>query len=539
MKIIGLDVGTKRIGVAKADAKTRIAVPDGVILVNGQEFAEIARLGRLYDTNLFVIGLPRNSLGEETAQSTYVRNFAHRLARTITDCKIYFQDESLTSVEAEARLKSRKKHYQKGEIDAEAATIILQDFLEQIAQDGSIKKPQNSVTQSDQSSSTPTTSKNKPTTQESSMKSNHKPKPTSKTSRIKFIALFLSLFLAIGGFLAYLWYDSMLQPVETSESKTSVFDIKSGQSLSVIAENLESRGLIKNAFAFRIYAHLSKQSNQLKTGSYQLKATLPVSEILAQFVKGSDSGNTFRLTILPGETIAEIKHKMQKHGYSDAQLSQAFQKFYKHPVLEGLYDQNGALANTNQPITVQLEGYLYGDTYEFYKKASAESIIKRVLDEFWRKVQSQNLIADLKAQDLTLREGIILASIIQKEAKPADYAGVASVFLNRLRSGMSLGSDITASYAANLLDPERKTYQTNADVLTVDSLYNTRKNTGLPPGPIAVPSLAALKAVANPAEDSHRFFLTGDNGKMYYSYTDAEHQENIRKHCQKLCQSKL
>ena len=136
MKLIGLDVGTKRIGVAKADSSTKIAIPDGFVNVNGQEFAEIARIARMYNTSTFVVGLPRNNSGEETKQSLYARNFARQLAMSIPNTRIYFEDESLTSVEAERRLKGRKKNYKKGEVDAEAASIILQDFLERLIANG-------------------------------------------------------------------------------------------------------------------------------------------------------------------------------------------------------------------------------------------------------------------------------------------------------------------------------------------------------------------------------------------------------------------
>ena len=125
MKIIGLDVGTKRIGVARADSTTRIAVPSGFILVDGSEWQEIARLARLYGTSWFVLGLPRSNEGNETKQSLYVRQFSKRLLKEVPDAKIRFQDESLTSVEAENRLKSRKKNYEKGDIDSEAADSVF------------------------------------------------------------------------------------------------------------------------------------------------------------------------------------------------------------------------------------------------------------------------------------------------------------------------------------------------------------------------------------------------------------------------------
>ena len=132
MKIIGLDVGTVRIGVARADTATKIAIPDGYINVNGQEVSEIQRRLRFYNSSVLVIGMPRSNDGVQTAQSEYVKKFAMQVAAIIPGIKIYFQDESLTSVEAEKRLRSRKPNFQKSEIDAEAASIILQDFIERM-----------------------------------------------------------------------------------------------------------------------------------------------------------------------------------------------------------------------------------------------------------------------------------------------------------------------------------------------------------------------------------------------------------------------
>ena len=108
MRVLGLDVGEKRIGVAKVDSDTRIAVPIGFIPVDGSEWQEIGRYLRLNGTSFVVIGLPRSNEGNETAQSVYVRNFAKNLVEKMPEVKIRFQDESLTSVVAEERLKSRK-----------------------------------------------------------------------------------------------------------------------------------------------------------------------------------------------------------------------------------------------------------------------------------------------------------------------------------------------------------------------------------------------------------------------------------------------
>lgn len=126
---LALDVGEKRIGVALGDSGVRIAVPFDTIEVNGTELEQIARIVIDENVSTVVVGYPRNQAGEPTAQTAFVEEFAKRLQDIAP--KLEFQDESLTSVLAEQRLQSYGKPYSKGEIDAQAATIILQDYLEQ------------------------------------------------------------------------------------------------------------------------------------------------------------------------------------------------------------------------------------------------------------------------------------------------------------------------------------------------------------------------------------------------------------------------
>lgn len=142
MRIIALDVGTKRIGVAFADASVKIAVPRVMIPVDGNEFAEIAKQFRLESADVIVSGLPRNNQGEETAQTTVVREFIDKLAQYFREHEqkqplIKFQDETLTSVEAEQYLTANTHEFSRkeratGKLDSEAAAIILQDFLESV-----------------------------------------------------------------------------------------------------------------------------------------------------------------------------------------------------------------------------------------------------------------------------------------------------------------------------------------------------------------------------------------------------------------------
>jgi putative holliday junction resolvase len=128
-RYLALDVGEKRIGVASGDGIVRIAVPIDTVEVDGSEIEKIARHIVNENPDVVVVGYPRNQSGEATAQSMFVEAFSEKLKDIAP--KIVFQDESLTSVLAEERLKSYKKPYSKADIDAQAAALILQDYLEQ------------------------------------------------------------------------------------------------------------------------------------------------------------------------------------------------------------------------------------------------------------------------------------------------------------------------------------------------------------------------------------------------------------------------
>ena len=450
MRIIGLDVGEKRIGVARADSGTRIAVPLGFVKVDGTEWEQIARIARINSTNLFVLGLPRSNEGKETAQSLYVRNFARNLAQKIPDARVKFQDESLTSVVAEERLKSRRKKYEKGEIDAEAASIILQDFIENFKVE-SVTKNNNS---------TNLTKKEAEKVKLKTKKAKHRVKKTTKwlTSGVILAILVAS---AAG---AFFWYK----------------DYRAKEYAKYLAEQ----------------AALAENAN-------------------------------FDFMIKPGETISDIQANLVALGYTETEVKEAFNAKYDFDFLK------------NRPEGATLEGYLYGETHNFYKNTPVTEILKVFLTGMGDIISENDLINRYESRGLTLHEGITLASVVQKEAKTEEQPTVAQVFYTRLENGILLGSDVTASYAADMVDPDRQTYMDNESVLDIDSCYNTRLYAGLPCGPISNPGLSALLAVAEPADTTYLYFLTGDDGLMYYSYTEDEHLQNIYSHCQNLCNVSL
>lgn len=443
MRILGLDVGEKRIGVARADSDTRIAVPIGYIDVDGLEWQGIARLCRLNSTTSFVLGLPRSNEGNETAQSVYVRNFAKNLTEKIPEAKIRFQDESLTSILAEERLKKRQKPYTRGDIDAEAAAIILQDFMENFK-----GKPAKIIEEEDV--------KMKKNTR------NGKRKTKTITKIISGIVILTILGLLVTG--GALWYRDIRRQERAEE-----------------------------------YA---RQEAEMQAA-------------------------TFSFTVRPGETIYDIKKNLINLGYNPSEVDEAFDADYDFAFLK------------ERPVGATLEGYLFGETHEFYKTDSVKDILTVFLKEMGGVIEENNLTSRYAARGLSLFEGITLASVVQKEAAAPEQPTVAQVFLSRLENGIALGSDVTVSYALDTMDPDRQTYGDNQAALTIDSCYNTRLYKGLPCGPISNPGLSALLAVAEPSDTSYLYFLTGDDGMMYYSHTEDEHNQNIYSHCQNLCNVSL
>lgn len=483
MRIIGLDVGEKRIGVARADSSTRIAVPLGFIEVNGSEWQRIARIANLNGTNLFIVGLPRSNEGAETAQSVYVRNFVKELIRQIPEVKVRFQDESLTSVEAEERLKSRKRQYEKGEIDAEAAAIILQDFLEGLV---ATSTSENAFDKAIPSSILPQNS-----TAASGAQSNSFEKNPGELQAIKDLAKKRS--------------DKVKLKTKKAKHKMKTAT-KWISGIAIVA----ILGLIATGTALFI--------RDQRYQEYQRQ----FAEIEAQM-----KSDVFDFTILPGENIFDIKQKFIDLGYTASEVETAFAADYDFAFLE------------NRPAKASLEGFLYGETHQFYKDTPVEEVIETFLKEMEKVIVDNDLENKYANQGLTLFEGITLASIVQKEAPTPEQPTVSQVFLSRLAYGIPLGSDVTVSYALDVIDPDRQTYGDNQAALQVDSCYNTRLHAGLPCGPISNPGISALLAVAEPANSTYLYFLTGDDGLMYYSYTEAEHLQNIADHCQNLCSISL
>ena len=350
--------------------------------------------------------------------------------------------------------------------------------------------------------------------------------PVKKPRKLKkfiigLVVLLLLFVAAAAG--AWFWYQSQLEAVDKNNTEKVLVVIEEGSNPNVIADVLKDKNVIKNKDAFLLYTRLQGVQDKLSFGSYRLSPSETTTQIVEHLVKGNV--DTFSITFYPGATLTDNVTKIENRidvtsvllraGYSEEEIKAALSNQYDHPIFQG------------KPVTAGLEGYVFGETYEFYAGASVADILTATFDEFYKYVEQDNLIAEFQKQGRTLYQGITLASIVQRESGGDDKAQIAQVFYTRLAMGMPLGSDVTYQYIA---DKEGNPRDTN-----YDSPYNTRRYPGLPPGPIAVPGLAALRGAANPAEGDYIYFLSGDDDVTYYGRTLQEHEANIRNHCKEKC----
>lgn len=322
----------------------------------------------------------------------------------------------------------------------------------------------------------------------------------------------VGLIGGIVGFRSY--YNNQLEPVSNSQ-KAVVITIEQGSTLSQIAKTLHDKGLIRNARVFSQYVRSQNVQDQLQAGTYSILPSQSVPEITTILTHGNIVQNLF--TILPGQRLDQIKSAMINAGFDAGEVEKALDP--------ALYKNHPALVD--KPAEASLEGYLYPESFQKTAETDPQTIVRQSLDEMASHLTPE-LRAAFVAQDLTVYQGIILASIVEQEVgKQQDRPVVAQVFLKRLRMGMNLESDATAPYGAVLEGAQPS--------LTYDSPYNTYRYPGLPPTPISNVSASSLQAVAYPAKSDWLYFVSGDDGTTHFSSTLEEHEKLTEQYCKRLC----
>jgi peptidoglycan lytic transglycosylase G len=323
------------------------------------------------------------------------------------------------------------------------------------------------------------------------------------------------VILIIGTVLVQHVYFSNLQPVSNSNSLQYV-TIASGSSAEQIAKQLKTDGLIRSSQVFEWYVTIHNDRDKLQAGTYSFAPSQSTPDIAQAIADGKIA--TKLVTILSGQTLAEIQQTFIKSGFSAASVSAAFNV--------NLY-RSSYPALADNPASASLEGFIWPDSYQKNSSTSPSQIVAEALTEMQQHL-TQNVRDGFAAQGLSVFQGVTLASIVEQEVPDQnDRNQVAQVFIKRLQIGMQLGSDVTAYYGAALAGV--------APSLSYDSPYNTLIHSGLPPGPISTVSDSSLEAVAYPANTDWLYFVTGDDGTTHYAQTLQQHQANVSQYCHKLC----
>jgi len=327
----------------------------------------------------------------------------------------------------------------------------------------------------------------------------------------------------VATFAVWQFYRMNLRPVSAVAPAQTVV-VESGSSPRDIADLLKKSGLIRSAWAFETYVRHEEVGSYLQAGTYSLSASQSVQTIVAQLTHGKVK--TELVTILPGQTIEQIEQSLINDGFAKADVEQALEPTQ--------YENSPALVD--KPKGNSLEGYLYPDSFQRTSATKPAEIIQQSLLEMQQKLTPE-IRAAFAREGLSTYQGITLASIVQHEVAPGDYAKGAQVFLKRISIGMPLGSDVTAIYGAEHDGIKLPSGQAAAAAIAInhDSPWNTRIHTGLPPTPISNVTGAALQAVAHPASTDYLYFVTGDDHITYFSQTLEEHQQNVTEHCQISC----
>ena len=283
------------------------------------------------------------------------------------------------------------------------------------------------------------------------------------------------------------------------------FTVPAGSGLSVVADTLAAREIVPSASRFKIYARAKGAAARIQPGVYEVRRGTELAEILRKLTTG-DVVKT-RVVIPEGWTIQQIAPRLATAAGIPADSA-----------LDLLQGEEPAKRRKVPGPT--LEGYLYPATYVFPLGTSVDRMVDQMVGRY-RRAWTPAMRARAQALGMSEREVVTLASIVEREAKVwSERPTIAAVYHNRLKVGMRLQADPTVQYALGG-NRARLLYR---DIDSVaDNPYNTYRHAGLPPGPIASPSMGAIQAVLAPAAGDYLYFVARPNGTHVFTRTLAEH----------------
>jgi UPF0755 protein len=334
--------------------------------------------------------------------------------------------------------------------------------------------------------------------------------------KIKILAVFLAAFFVFLGGVFYFLHQVDFSHGSYRETKN--FKIEKGQGNGEIASRLKNEKLISQKIYFYYYLRSHGLLNKILPGDYKLSGSMAIPEI-AKIIT-VEQERSVKVTFPEGFTIKEMAQRLNQNNLP----GNDFLKIASSVTPE-ITSRYGFISNLLSGSS--LEGFLFPDTYYFYKDATGEEIFLKMLDNFDSKLTS-DLQAAIKNQNKSIYDIVTMASIIEKESgnDQEDRKLISGIFWNRIEIGQALGSDATLSY---VLDDDKISHSINETFL--ESPYNTYRNKGLPKGPICNPGMDAITAAIYPEQTDYNYFLSiPGTDQIIFSKNFAEHVANKAKY---------
>lgn len=346
--------------------------------------------------------------------------------------------------------------------------------------------------------------------------------PSKKRITLWVVTILIAVMLVgAGGAGLFVW--NGLRPAPAGPAKR--VDIAKGTTAFQIADQLEKQGIIRNSFIFKYYLKLNRQGGAFLAGTYELAPGMTHDAIIEKLNKGQTvKAETIRFTIPEGYTLQQIADKLASEGFVDkAKFLQLAGSVKQWPDTEA-----AASIPEKGKYKYRLEGYLFPETYEMKIGSTEEQIIGRMLTELDRKMNElpDDWEETLQKRNMSLHQLLTVASLVEREVvDDQERPIVAGVIYNRLAKPMRLQIDATVQYL--LGKPKARLYEKD---LTVDDPYNTYRYDGLPPGPIAAPSLKSIEAALYPQKNNYYYYVTKKDGTQQHLFAETfrQHEHNIR-----------
>lgn len=302
------------------------------------------------------------------------------------------------------------------------------------------------------------------------------------------------------------------------DDKDIILEVPENTKLSKLSGELDKKDVVNYGLVFKIFLLVTDKDGDVLAGSYQLSPSMDYAQI-AGSLRNTATQDTVTVTIPEGYTIAQIKETFVEKGVCSAEaLDEALNNYpFKHEFLQ----------DKLPPSQNWLEGYLFPDTYTFYKNGDAvKDVINKMLNNFDNRFD-ENIISGAEELGISIEEAVIIASLIEREAKvPEEFAMISGVIHNRLNSSKFPYLEIDASLLYGLGRTSGEL--TKADLQT-DTPYNTYLHKGLPPTPICNPGYNALYAATHPDEHDYYFYVAMPDGSHLFASTNSKHEQNKEK----------